>query len=41
MGVLDIAVGKDHLVDGLPRADLGEVVLVEYGNAVGLAGPGQ
>ena len=41
LGVLDIAVGKDHLVDRLSRADLGQVAFVEYGNAVGIAGPGQ
>ena len=29
MGVLDIAVGEDHLVDRLSRADLGQVALVE------------
>jgi hypothetical protein len=37
MGMLDIAVGEDHLVDGLPPADLGQVALVEDRNAVGIS----
>ena len=41
LGVLDIAVSKDHLVDRFSLADLGQVAFVGNGNAVGIAGPGQ
>ncbi len=41
MGVLDIAVGEDHLVDRLSLAGLGQIAFVEYANAIGISGSGQ
>jgi hypothetical protein len=41
LDVLDIAVSKNHLVDGFSLTDLGQVAFIEYGNAGGISGPGQ